>query len=468
MQKVKFLELPQNKEYNPGDIGFVLLSATLVFLMVPGVGYFYSGMARSKNALSMILLSVLCVAVVSLQWWLMGYSLVYSQSGGRFIGNFEHAFLNYVEGNKSVLSDKIPELVFAFYQLMLAAVTPALAIGAAAERSRLLPTVIFIFIWTTLVYDVIAYWTWSPNGWIKKFGTIDFAGGIPVHITSGASALAYCIMIGKRHGHGTEEFRPHNVSNIALGTVFMWFGWFGFNGGSAHSANLRAANAIFVANLAAGVGGLTWMFLDFRIERKLSTLSFCSGVIAGLVTITPASGYVSPSSAILFGIVGGVCCNLGVRLKQIFQFDDALDVFAVHGVGGTIGNLLTGVFAQKSIAFYGMSEKIEGGWVDKHWIQLGYQFVGSLAGLAYSFSVTYIILFFMNKVPGLNLRIDAESEKQGVDVSDIGEVAYYHVSQFVSGNPKTGQLRPVQDSELIFQSKEVDNGRQESLSFSHY
>lgn len=225
---------------------------------------------------------------------------------------------------------------------MFASVTPALAIGAAAERARVVPLLIFVFVWTTLVYDVIASWSWSEKGWYAQLGGLDFAGGTPVHITSGAAALAYCIKLGKRHGHGTDEFKPHNVANVILGTTMLWFGWFGFNGGSANAANIRAIMALTSSNLAASVGGITWMLIDYRLERKLSALGFCSGAVAGLVCVTPGSGYINVPSAIAFGIVGGTSCNFAVKLKHLLDFDDALDVFAVHGVGGICGNILTG------------------------------------------------------------------------------------------------------------------------------
>ncbi|CAG8509112.1 3924_t:CDS:2 [Ambispora leptoticha] len=440
-----------NEKFETADIGFVLLATAQVFLMVPGIGYFYSGMARSKNALSLILLCILSTAVVNFQWWFWGYSLTYSITGGNFIGNLDNMFYRGVLGGR-LQGNPVPDLVFANFQCMFAALTPALAIGAAAERNRLLPTLIFIFIWTTLVYDVIAHWTWATNGWANKIGSVDFAGGTPVHIASGAAALAYSMVLGKRNGHGMEEFRPHNISSIALGTVFLWFGWFGFNGGSALSANLRAANALSVTNLAAATGGLSWMLLDYRLERKLSMLSFCSGVISGLVTITPAAGYVSPASAVLFGFLGGVICNMSVKLKHFLAIDDALDVFAVHGVGGLLGNALTGIFGQKSISQYDGSTGFNGGWLDGHWAQLGYQMAGSVAGLVYSFSVTYFILFILNKIPGLALRIDPESEKKGLDETEMGEVAFYHTTRLVATNPRTGELRVIRDSSMFHEN----------------
>jgi len=422
--------LIENKYY-PGDIAWMLASTGLVWLMIPGVGYFYSGMARSKNALSLILLCVLCVAVVSVQWFIIGYSITFSTKGTGFIGNVNNAFFIGVRGEPSFANPRIPDLSYAIFQGMFAAITPALAIGAAAERARVVPMLVFVFVWTTLVYDVIASWSWSKNGWYAKLGGLDFAGGTPVHITAGGAALAYCIKLGKRHGHGTDEFKPHNVANVVLGTTMLWFGWFGFNGGSAYSASVRALMALTVSNLAASVGGLTWMVIDYRLERKISALGFCSGAIAGLVCITPGSGFVGPPAAIAFGIVGGASCNIAVKLKHLLDFDDALDVFAVHGIGGICGNILTGIFAQKSIAALD-GTVINGGWLDGNWIQILYQLADSCAGLAYSFAITYLILVVMDMIPGLSLRVDVESEERGVDDSELGEYAYYHVERLNS------------------------------------
>nr|CAG8512189.1 4729_t:CDS:2 [Entrophospora candida] len=362
------------------DVGWVAISTALVWIMIPGVGFFYSGMARNKNALSLIMLCFLCIPVVSVQ------------NGGAFIGDLQKAFFLNINDNPSPSSDGIPELAFAIYQGMFAAITPALAIGAAAERTRTVPLLIFIFIWSTLVYDVIACWCWSRHGWFSTLGGLDFAGGTPVHITSGAAALAYCIVIGKRNGHGSDEFKPHNIANVVLGTVLLWFGWFGFNGGSALGANLRAISAMVASNLAASIGGLTWMLMDYRLERKFSALGFCSGAIAGLVCITPGSGYVTPASSIAFGVCGGIACNLAVKLKHIFDFDDALDVFAVHGVGGVTGNILTGIFAQRSVSLLGGTEIPIGGMLDGHHVQVAYQLASSVAGLG---EVAY---YFVDKV----------------------------------------------------------------------
>jgi Amt family ammonium transporter len=314
----------------------------------------------------------------------------------------------------------------------------------------MLPCVIFMFVWSTVIYDPIACWTWNSSGWVFKLGGLDFAGGTPVHISSGAAALAYSLMLGKRRGHGTHElnYRPHNVTHVVIGTVFLWVGWFGFNAGSALSANLRAVMAAVVTNLAASVGGVTWCLLDYRLEKKWSTVGFCSGVIAGLVAITPASGFVPAWSAVIFGIVGAAACNYGTKLKYVLRVDDALDIFAVHGIGGFVGNLLTGLFAayvpldhtplsrltldSDYIAHLDGSTSIPGGWLNHNYIQLAYQLADSVSGFVYSFGGTCIILMIMNFIPGLSLRSTEEDEIMGIDDAEIGEFA---VSFSVDTNP---------------------------------
>lgn len=309
--------------------------------------FFYSGLARRKSALSLIWLSIMSTAVVSFQWFFWGYSLAFSHQAGKYIGALDNfAFIN-VLAQPSVGSPRIPDLLYAVYQGMFASITVALAVGAVAERGRMLPCVIFMFVWTTVIYDAIACWTWNPMGWVYRLGGLDFAGGTPVHVASGCAALAYSFALGRRKGHGTHElnYRPHNVTHIVIGTVFLWVGWFGFNAGSALSANLRAVMAAVVTNLAACVGGITWCLVDYRLEKKWSTVGFCSGVVAGLVAITPGSGYVPAWAAVVFGVVAGVGCNYATKLKYFMRCDDALDIFAVHAVGGLIGNILTAFFA---------------------------------------------------------------------------------------------------------------------------
>jgi len=424
--------------YNPGDIAWVLASTALVWLMVPGLGFFYSGLLRRKNALSMIYLSMMTIAVVSFQWFFWGYSLAFSETGNTFIGDLKYFCLKGVLETPSAGSPKIPSLVFAIYQLMFAIITPMIAIGAVAERGRLGPLLVFVFVWSTIVYDPIANWTWNANGWSFKLGGLDFAGGTPVHISSGTAALAISIYLGKRRGYGTDRlaYKPNNTSYVVLGTALLWFGWFGFNGGSALAANLRAAQACMVTNLAASVAGLTWMFWDWRLEGKWSAVGFCSGAIAGLVAITPGSGFVGSPAAVAFGVVAGTVCNFATQLKFIFKFDDALDIFASHGVGGIVGNLMTGLFAQASVAGFDGFSVIPGGWIDHHYIQLAYQLADSAAGLGYSFVVTTIILWVMHFIPGLRLRVDEDSEILGIDDAEMGEFAYDYVGLEAEINPR--------------------------------
>ena len=312
----------------------------------------------------------MATGVTSFQWFFWGYSLTFSHSAGRFIGDLSNIGFRNTLAAPSVGSHKIPDLLFAVYQGMFAAITyvyfkmrkissgvsdtnevwmcrVALAVGAVAERGRMLPCVIFMLVWSTVIYDAIACWTWNPAGWVAHMGGLDFAGGTPVHISSGSAALAYSLMLGKRRGHGTHElnFRPHNVTQIIIGTVFLWVGWFGFNAGSALSASMRAVMAAVVTNLAASVGGVTWCLLDYRLEKKWSAVGFCSGVVAGLVAITPGSGYVPAWSAVVYGVAAGSACNYGTKIKFLLGIDDALDIFAVHAIGGLVGNLCTGFFA---------------------------------------------------------------------------------------------------------------------------
>ncbi|KAF9652560.1 ammonium transporter [Thelephora ganbajun] len=415
--------------YNGGDIAWTLASTALVWLMVPGVGYFYSGLLRRKNALSLIYLSVAGIAVVSFEWFFWGYSLTFSDGADAFIGDLRYFALRNVKGQPSMGSPRVPALVFAIYQCMFAAITPVIAIGAIAERGRLGPTLVFIFLWSTIVYNPLACMTWNSNGWSSVKGGLDFAGGTPVHISSGTAALAISVYLGKRTGYGTEKlaYKPHNTTYVILGTVFLWFGWFGFNGGSALSANLRAAQACVVTNLAASVAGLTWMLWDYRLERKWSAVGFCSGAVSGLVAITPASGFVGSPAAVLFGFMAGTVCNFATQLKFALGYDDTLDIFATHSIGGVVGNLLTGLFAQSSIAAYDGFTKIPGGWLDKNYMQLAWQLADSVTGLSYSFAMTTVILWIMHFVPFMRLRADENSELVGIDETQMGEYAYDYV-----------------------------------------
>lgn len=391
--------------------------------------FFYSGLARRKSALSLIYLSVAAAALISFQWFFWGFSLAFSHSANKFIGNLDNIGFRNVLAAPSVGSSRVPDLLFAVYQGMFAAITVALAIGAVAERGRLLPCLVFSFIWSTIIYDPIACWTWNPAGWSYTLGGLDFAGGTPVHIASGSAALAYSLMLGKRRGHGTFElnFRPHNVTHIVIGTVFLWVGWFGFNGGSALSANMRAVMASVNTNIAASVGGLTWCLIDYRLERKWSTVGFCSGVVAGLVAITPGSGFVPAWSAVIYGIVGAAAANFATKIKLLVNIDDALDIFAIHGIGGLVGDLLTGLFAADYIAHLDGTTVIPGGWLNRHWVQIAIQLADGVTGMTYSFVGTCAILFVLSYIPGMHLRATEEEEIMGMDDCEIGEFAYDYV-----------------------------------------
>jgi Amt family ammonium transporter len=287
---------------------------------------------------------------------------------------------------------------------------------------------VFIFVWLTIVYCPIATWTWGLNGWGAALGALDFAGGSPVHISSGTASLAIAFYLGKRRGYGTERlaYKPHNTTYVVLGTVFLWFGWFGFNGGSALSANMRAGMACVVTNLAASVGGITWMLWDYRLERKWSVVGFCSGAIAGLVGITPAAGFVGAPAAVAIGFVAGTGCNFATKLKFLFGIDETLDVFASHGIGGMIGSMMTALLAQASVAGFDGTE-IDGGWPDHNYIQLGYQLAEITATFAWSFTITSLICWVMHFIPGLRLRASEESEIVGIDDAYLGEFAYDYV-----------------------------------------
>ncbi|KAI9140629.1 putative ammonium transporter protein [Paraphysoderma sedebokerense] len=403
-----------------GNTAWVLTSTALVFIMIPGLGYFYSGLAREKNALSLLLISLISVAVVLIQWFLFGFSLSFSTTGGPFIGNFDFALFRNVYTEGSVMP-AVSTLTLAIFQGMFASITPALAVGAAAERFSFGPMIVFIFIWTTLVYDFLAYWTWGANGWLYKLGALDYAGGTPVHMSSGFAGLALAIYTGKRNDVGhNEPLQPHSMSSVILGTALLWFGWLGFNGGSGLGANSRAANALIVSNLAACAAGLTWMLIDYIRDRRVSALGFCSGVVAGLVCITPGSGFVGPAAALLFGFLGGVVCCFSTQIKHRLGFDDTLDVFAIHGVGGVLGAFLTGIFAEQHWIATDGTNTLPGGAINGHGMQILYQLASIGAGCGWSFVVTYIILFVMGKV-GLNLRVSEDKEEWGVDHTEMGE-----------------------------------------------
>ena len=402
-----------------GDTAWVLMSTALVMLMTPALGFFYGGLVQRKNVLATIMHSFFILALISVVWVLWGYSLAFAP-GGQWIGGLEWIGFQGVglEPNPTYAAT-IPHQLFAVYQMMFAAITPALITGAFAERKRFKAMVVFSVLWSTLVYAPVAHWVWSPDGWLFQLGALDFAGGTVVHITSGVSALVAAMVLGKRLGFGKEAMEPHNLTYTVLGAGLLWFGWFGFNAGSALGANGLAANAFVVTNTAAAMGALTWMSVSWLRHGHPSVLGAAAGAVAGLVAITPAAGFVDPLAAILIGFGAGVFCFLGVDLlKKVVKVDDALDVFAVHGVGGIWGALATGLFAQEAIRglpatnglFYGAPE------------QFGKQVVAVVAVGLFAGAATWIILKLIDVTVGL--RVPEQEEVLGLDTTTHGEAAY--------------------------------------------
>lgn len=424
-----------NQNFELANMAWIGVASILVWIMIPGIGLLYSGLSRKKHALSLLWASMMAAALVSLQWFFWGYSLVFSHNVyGSFVGSLQFIGMRNVLGNASVVS-ALPDTVFAFFQGMFACVTGCLMIGGACERARLGPMMVFLFVWITIVYCPIACWTWNPEGWLAVLGGLDYAGGGPVHITSGHGALIYALVLGKRNdpvaGKNMPKYKPHSVTSVVLGTVFLWFGWFGFNGGSAGTTTIRAWFSNVNTNVAASSGALTWMFVDyFRSGHKWTTVGLCSGAIAGLVGVTPAAGFVPIWAAFIIGIITAVGCNFAVDLKNLIKIDDGLDVYALHGVGGSIGCVLTGIFAADYVAALD-GTVIAGGWINHHWKQVGYQLAGMMAIIGWTCVVTAIILLVFDRIPFLRLRLHPDEEELGTDEVQIGEFTYHEEQLYI-------------------------------------
>lgn len=405
-------------ELNSGDTAFVLLCAALVLFMTPGLAFFYGGMVRRKNVLGTIMHSFFIIGVISVVWAVVGYSLAFGPDHGGLIGDLSWAGLRGVGGdaNKDYAAT-IPHLAFMIYQCMFAVITPALITGAFAERIKFKSFLVFIVLWSVLVYSPVAHWVWGTNGWIRNLGALDFAGGTVVHVSSAAAALACAICVGRRREFGSSAILPHNLPMTVLGAGILWFGWFGFNAGSALAANGLAANAFVVTHLAAAAATVSWVAIEWHHNGKPTTLGAASGCVAGLVAITPASGFVSPMAAIIIGLLAGGVCYCGILLKWKLKYDDALDVVGVHGIGGSLGALLTGVFASKAINDAGANGLIHG-----NAALVGVQIVAIVVTIVYSFGLSFIILKVLDKIMGL--RVDDESEQIGLDLTEHGEAGY--------------------------------------------
>jgi len=400
-------------DINSGDTAWVLASTALVMLMTPGVGLFYGGLVRSKTVVSMIGLSFLAFALASIQWVLFGYSLAFGTDINGFIGGLNYAGLRGVGIESAPLAGNIPHLIYMAFQLVFAAVTLAILTSAVAERVKLSSFIVLALLWTTLVYDPLAHWVWA-GGWLAQMGALDFAGGTVVHISSGFSALAIALVIGKRIGFGSYVMEPHNIPMAMIGAGLLWFGWFGFNSGSALAANGLAASAFVVTNTSAAAGALTWLAASW-LKGKPSALGMVSGAIAGLVAITPAAGYVDSISAIVIGGVAGVLCYGMLLLRVGRGLDESCDAWAVHGMGGLWGAVATGIFATASVNnFTGLL------YGNLHQFQV--QIMAAGASVIYAFVLTYILAKIVDEVMGL--RVSEDEEYVGLDIAQHGEKAY--------------------------------------------
>ncbi len=404
-----------------GDTAWMLVSAALVMLMVPGLALFYGGMVRAKNVLNMLMQSFVALGVVSVVWILWGYSLAFSP-GNPFIGGLTWLGLHGVtQAPNPDYAPTIPHLLFMAYQMMFAVITPALISGAIAERMKFSTYVLFIALWVTFVYCPIAHWIWGHGGWLATMGVLDFAGGTVVHISSGISALVVCIMLGRRRIQGeagAEELRPHNLPMTLIGTGLLWFGWFGFNAGSALSAGGLATAAFVNTHAAGAVAGLTWVIIEWFTYGRPTALGFATGAIAGLAAVTQASGFVTPVGALAIGVAMAFVSFSAIKLKNRFRYDDTLDVVGVHGVGGVLGALATGLFASMAVNAHGADGLLYGGGL----ALLGRQAFGVAVALAYAVVVTWLIVKALGATIGL--RVGSHDEDAGLDLSQHGEEAY--------------------------------------------
>jgi len=412
-----------------GDTTFVLISAALVMLMTPALALFYGGMVRTKNVLSIIMQSFICLGVISIQWVLWGYSLAFGPDINHLLGSLDWVGLSSVgiDPNPDYAAT-IPQLAFMIFQGVFAIITPAIISGSVAGRVKFPAFVVFVLLWATLVYDPVAHWVWGVGGWLREYGVLDFAGGTVVHIISGVSGLVFALMIGKRKGYGSEVMAPHHLPMTVLGAALLWFGWFGFNAGSALGANGLATVAFVTTHVAASAATVSWVLAEWLYHGKPTLLGAASGCIAGLVAITPAAGFVTVPSAIIMGLLGGVICFFAVAIaKHKFGYDDSLDAFGVHGVGGTFGAIATGFFASTAVnpagadgLFYGNAAQV----------------FKQLAGVGTSWIFAAVMTFLIVKAIGLFMQVKADDEQQvqGMDITEHGERGYAY-QDLMTGSP---------------------------------
>ncbi|HEY7586091.1 MAG TPA: ammonium transporter [Candidatus Deferrimicrobiaceae bacterium] len=403
---------------NTGDTAWLLVSAALVMLMTPGLALFYGGMVRRKNILGTIMQSFIIIGLISVEWILVGYSFAFGPDRGGVIGDLSWFALNGV--GLAPFKDyaaTVPHQAFMIYQMMFAVITPALITGAFAERFKFSTFLAFTLLWALLVYNPVCHWVWGIGGWIRNLGALDFAGGTVVHITSGVSALAAALVVGKRKGFGVDNMAPHNLPMTVLGAAILWFGWFGFNAGSALAAGDLSTSAFVATHSAAAMATLSWVFAEWIHRGKPTVLGAASGCVAGLVAITPAAGFVQPTAALVIGLLAGAICYGAVMMKSKLGYDDSLDVVGVHCVGGTLGALATGVFATTAVNAAGANGLLYG-----NPKLLAIQALAVCVALVYSFVVSFILLKVLDKTMGL--RVEKEDEVMGLDLSMHGEAGY--------------------------------------------
>lgn len=400
------------------DTAWIMISSALVLLMTPGLAMFYGGMVRSKNVLSTMMHSFIAIAIISIQWITFGYSLSFGPDINGFIGDLSWAFMNGVGMEPSAdYATTIPHLTFMIYQCMFAVITPALISGALAERIKFSTYVVFILLWSTLVYDPVCHWIWGKGGWLGNAGAMDFAGGMVVHLTSGISALVAALMVGARYNYGREAMTPHNLPLTVMGAGILWFGWFGFNAGSALTSGGLSTMAFVTTHIAASTAMVVWVFIEWRHTGKATMFGAATGCIAGLATITPAAGFVSPMSAMAIGAAAGMLCYYALTLKARFGYDDSLDAFGVHGVGGIIGTIGVGIFASTAINAAGADGLLAG---NAQTLIIQLKAMGVVA--AYSITVTFVLLKILDALMGL--RVLDEHEITGLDLSLHSENGY--------------------------------------------
>lgn len=416
MASVAFAADDTTAVIDTGDTAWVLISAALVFIMTPGLAFFYGGMVRSKNVLSTIMHSFFIVAMISVEWVLIGYAMTFGSDIGGFIGSLDKVGLTGV-GMQVMANGTIPELAFVAFQCMFAIITPALITGAFAERMKFGAFVVFILLWAILIYNPMAHWVWG-GGFLAKLGALDFAGGLVIHILSGVSGLTVCILLGKRRGYGKVPMLPHHLPMTVLGAALLWFGWFGFNAGSALGANGLAANAFITTQAAAAMATVSWVACEWMHHGKPTILGAASGCVAGLVAITPAAGFVAPLPAVIIGLIGGIVCYFAVAVvKEKFGYDDSLDAFGVHGIGGTWGAVATGLWCSTEInpagadgLFYGSADTL----------------IAQLISIVVAYVLAIVGSYILFKVVScfMQVRASENEEVSGIDISEHGERAY--------------------------------------------